>query len=127
MAQASVAQLETDKRQAQARLSGLEARYTHATSNGGPAAEMMLAAQVRAGLVAARKRELFLVNAQHEEARATYTALEYQHVNRHVEAVAICENCRAAISAAQLIACRPGPRSDALLHCPTCAVNPSLH
>ena len=92
-----------------------------------PAAQLVQAAQIRAGLVAARKRELFLVSAYFEETRAICTALENQHANAEVDAVAACDNCLAAISAAQLIACRPGPRSDALLHCPTCAVNPNLH
>ena len=126
-AQAAVAQLEADKKEAEDRLADLQSRFTYATSEGGPAAELMLAAQIRSGLVAARKRELFLFSSQLVETQAICTALENQHANAEVDAVAACDNCLAPISAAQLIACRPGPRSDALMHCPACAVNPRLH
>ena len=120
-------QLAVDKVEAEQKLADLEARYATATSGGGPAAELVQAAQVMAGLVAARKRELALVTIYLEDTRAICTDLESQHANQEDGTVAVCGNCLADISTAQLLACRPGPRSDALLHCPTCAVNPNLH
>ena len=130
--QAKVTKLAVDKFEAERKLADLETRFASATSEGGPAAEMVQVAQVRAGLIAARKSALALVSQQLLQAREAAMDIERQHslyANASISGleVAKCDNCLADIAPSELLACRPGPRSDALLHCPKCAVDPNLH
>jgi hypothetical protein len=109
------------------KLSDLEARQAQALRSNEPAASRVHTAQAMAGLIAARKSELDQVVKLHADACDTLYQLRRQKVVREAGALAVCDTCCQHIFAAQLPECLPGPRSEALLHCPTCSANPNLH
>ena len=126
-AKGTVAHLASDQLAARQRLIDLEARQAQASRSSEPAATKVQTARAMAGLLAARKRELALVAKDHEEACDTLNQLVRQKIVQDAGALAVCDNCCRNIFAAQLQDCRAGPRSEALLHCPICSVDPNLH
>ena len=127
MAQGNVDTITSKRATASQKLADLEARQVQALRSHEPAARRVQTAQAMAGLIAARESELAQVVRLHADACDTLNQLRRQKVGRETGVLAVCDNCCQYIFAAQLPECLPGPRSEALLHCPTCSVNPSLH
>ena len=126
-AQGEVDTINTKRATACQKLSDLEARQVQALRSNEPAARKVQTAQALAGLIAARKSELAQTARLHADACDILNQLRRQKVVREAGALAVCDNCRLDIIATQLPECLPGPRSEALLHCPTCSANPNLH
>ena len=127
LARDNVAHITSKRADTHQKLSDLVARQAQALRSEEPAARKIQTAQAMAGLIAARESELAQVGRLHTDATDTLNQLRRQKVGREAGVVAVCDNCCQYIFAAQLPECLPGPRSEALLHCPTCSANPSLH
>ena len=126
---------------ARQKLTALEARPAQDSRTSDPAAnkdgkakgkgqgksQAAQAAQIRSGLLAARRRELILAtSASHREVDILHE-LTSQRDSFHEEGtLARCDNCCHVIHPAELQRCQPSPRSEALLHCPWCTTDPEL-
>ena len=114
-----------DQLAAQQKVNDLEKRLAEASQTDGPAAPQGQTVRALAGLLSARKLELTRANQKHEEGGIILTLLTDQVKMTTSDAIAVCDRCRAVISAGMLSDCHTSPRSVALLLCPTCSAMPT--